>query len=82
MLMLAACFAFVGVVISFAAISIGVGEVVLSIYNVSVVFQVILAAICLHQMITSAQIAGVVFCVFGAAMVSLGDKIPSSIKSK
>ena len=48
MLMLAACFAFAGIVCAYYSISIGVAGVVLSIYNANIAIQVILSAVFLH----------------------------------
>ena len=54
LLLLAAFFAFTGIVLAYKAISIGIAGVVLSIYNANAALLLLLSVIFLHQLISNA----------------------------
>jgi len=73
LLTIAAFFAFTGIIIANYAISQGVAGVVLAIFNANASIHVVLSAVFLKQAITIQQGLGVVLCLLGACLVSLGD---------
>lgn len=80
--MVAAVFAYTGIVIGIFSVGIGIAGIVVAIYNSNAFIHVLLSAIFLDQGITKLQLVGVFILLLGALFISLGDTILAKIRAK
>ena len=82
MLVIAACFAYAGIVTANYSVSVGVSGIVIAIYNANCFVHVLLSAIFLRQTITAIQILGVLVLIVGAFFISVGDMVLARIRMR
>jgi len=81
MLMVAAVFAYSGIVMGIFSVGIGIAGIVCAIYNANAFIHVLLSAIFLDQSITKLQLVGVFILLLGAVFIAVGDTILAKIKN-
>jgi drug/metabolite transporter (DMT)-like permease len=82
LLLVAALFAYAGIVVGNYTICVGISGVVVAIYNANAFIHVSLSAIFLKQEISKVQLIGVFVLLIGAVFISLGDNIWAKIRAK